>query len=137
MTILVRATPVPAAAWRCVQDLCDHTALAAQLVERGYDRYRRDIWLQEAAKAMLIELGDIAARTCRAAPMLAKKHPELCLTKLVGVRHLVAHGHFIADAEELWLILTDDLPPIAEAAATLLKKTAIEGNGPILTGSFR
>jgi len=116
------ASDLPAAVWRCLRDLVDHTDQAARLVARGRQVYQRDEMLQLAAESLFVRMGEIAARAARAAPAVQDQHPDLALRRLIDVRNVVSHGYAIIDSAQLWFILENDLPPVADAAARLLEQ---------------
>ena len=121
------APGLPANTWLFMRDLFEASKTAARLVAEGHDQYQANRWLQLAAKALVVDLGEIAARACRSCPGLDRQHPELSLRKIIGVRNLVAHGYNIVDHEELWIILATDIPPVAAAVAALLSQAPPEG----------
>ncbi|GHT15962.1 DUF86 domain-containing protein [Bacteroidia bacterium] len=65
-----------------------------------------------------------------AAYMLSKQfkaqHPEVEWHKIIAMRHVMVHGYYQIEDEEVWAIIHNDLPPLQLQINELLSQAVIE-----------
>ena len=55
-------------------------------------------------------------------------HPEIPWSRMVGLRNIVAHVYFGVDLENVWKIVSENVPPVRPALEGLLEE--LEGAEP-------
>ena len=55
-------------------------------------------------------------------------HPEIPWRRVVGLRNIVAHVYFGVDLENVWKIVSENVPPVRPALEGLLEE--LERTGP-------
>jgi uncharacterized protein with HEPN domain len=85
----------------------------------GVDRkaYNEDRTLQFALCRVLEVIGE-AARNISEDYRLA--HPQVPWAKIIGLRNKIAHEYFRLDLDMIWRIVTEDVPALAKATASLV-----------------
>lgn len=68
--------------------------------------------LPESTNWRLVVAGEAANGALRVQRDLAETFPDLA--KLVAVRNRIVHGYFSVDKLQVWTIVTEDLPGLAE-----------------------
>jgi uncharacterized protein with HEPN domain len=114
---------LPGRAIQSLNDLLHGADQAQSLVVRGHKAYWDDEALRLAGEAVLIHMGEAAARALRAAPELAQTQPNLELPNLIATRNVIAHGYDMVDHGVVWTVLTVDLPNVAKATREVLDAT--------------
>jgi uncharacterized protein with HEPN domain len=72
----------------------------------------------------LIQVFGEAAR--RVSPAFQKAHPEVPWSKIVGMRRKVVHDYLHVDFDIVWIVATQDLPPlVAELKGILLPDASV------------
>ena len=86
---------------------------ARQAVSIVNGRARADLDSDELlslALARLLEiLGEAASKVSRE---FCAKHPDMPWVQMIGARNRLIHGYFEVDADIVWNIVTEDLPPL-------------------------
>jgi uncharacterized protein with HEPN domain len=89
-------------------------AREAMALSRGKDAgaLAADRVLGLALVRLLEVLGEAAGRVSEGTKAA---HPEVPWSQIVGLRNRLIHGYDSVDLEILWMILSEDLPPLVEA----------------------
>ena len=67
----------------------------------------------------LAVVGEAAARVDEEA---RSKHPVIPWRKIVGVRNRLVHAYFDIDHDQIWRMVTEDLPTLAEHLQQILQE---------------
>ena len=121
--IVTGTPPLPERVLQALRDLVEHGNAAARLVRRGKAAYDADEMLRFAGEGLLLRAGETVVRIDKADPGFVGNHPELELRKLRDSRNVVAHGYDIVDAEIVWTILCDHLPPLVAKVDELIGRS--------------
>lgn len=101
---------------RGVDDLLADSAeaidAAAELVNLGKDRWDAERPLRLADEAVIGRLGDVATKL---PDEVINATPEIPRREVKGMRIIAAHAYHRIDYEQVWVILRDDVPRMAEA----------------------
>jgi len=62
----------------------------------------------------------IGAAIKRISPELKSMHPQIEWRKIAGFREIVSHNYFGIDADEIWDIIQNHLPPLIEKLRAIL-----------------
>lgn len=68
-----------------------------------------DVLLSLALARLLEILGEAASKISRE---FRGNHPDMPWVQMIGARNRLIHGYFDVDADIVWNIVTDDLPPL-------------------------
>jgi uncharacterized protein with HEPN domain len=79
-------------------------------VSTAGDYYHSNV-IFDATLMNFITIGEMVARVSKD---LKDKHNDLDWQKMKDFRNLVAHDYLGVDAEEVWQIIKNDLPPLRE-----------------------
>ena len=94
---------------------------ARQAVTIVNGRARADLDSDELlslALARLLEiLGEAASKVSRE---FRAKHSDMPWVQMIGARNRLIHGYFDVDADIVWNIVTDDLPPLLAELESLV-----------------
>lgn len=82
--------------------------------------YERDEIVRDAVERRLGILGEALNRAAMLEPDLVDDTPEL--RSIVGLRNRVVHGYDEVNAEIVWAVVQDRLPPLAARLAELLRE---------------
>lgn len=74
--------------------------------------------------ATLMNFINIGEMTDRVSPELKAQHPAVDWQRVKDFRNLVAHHYLGVDAEEVWQILKNDLPPLKDSIKKILDSLA-------------
>jgi uncharacterized protein with HEPN domain len=81
------------------------------------DEFSADSMLQEAVSYNLIIIGEAAA----ALPEdIISRHPDIPWPLMRGMRNVLAHRYYAAEAEVIWQTASQDLPPLVEALGDII-----------------
>lgn len=79
--------------------------------------YFRSQIVFDATLMNFISIGEMAGRI---SPELKAKYAEVDWQKMKDFRNLVAHDYLGVDAEEVWQIIKNDLPPLENSIKKIL-----------------
>jgi len=65
------------------------------------------------ALAHLVQIVGEAA--VRVSSQICIAHPEIPWREIIGMRHRTVHDYMRVDEDILWVVVTEDLPPLIEA----------------------
>ena len=74
--------------------------------------------------ATLMNFINVGEMTDRISKETKAKHPDIDWQRMKDFRNLVAHDYLGVDAEEVWQIIKNDLPPLQNAIRTILPSIA-------------
>ena len=99
---------------------------AAELIERfiaaaDLDSYRSDPMMRSAVERQLEVVGEALNRLTRADPERAERIPDI--SRIVGLRNVLAHGYDVVDDEVVWAAITIDVPDLAGTVTELLAES--------------
>ena len=83
--------------------------------------YFRSQLIFDATLMNFINIGEMSGRV---SPELRARHPEIDWQKVKDFRNLVAHDYLGVDAEEVWQIIKNDLPPLEGSIKKILSSMA-------------
>jgi uncharacterized protein with HEPN domain len=75
----------------------------------SYEYYLNSILLQSAVERQLEILGEAARRISDA---FRQEHPEIPWSDIIGQRNVIAHQYDDLKQEQLWSVVTSDIPPL-------------------------
>jgi uncharacterized protein with HEPN domain len=73
----------------------------------SYEDYLNSILLQSAVERQLEILGEAARRMSEA---FRQEHPEIPWSSIIGQRNVIAHQYDDIDLQQLWSVVTSDIP---------------------------
>ena len=94
---------------RAVTDLLRFTDEAAELAARGKPAYRADHMLQLAALAIIIRIGEAAARV---PDDVRLSYPAVAWRQIVGMRNRLVHDDDVVDYELVWEVIERKAPEL-------------------------
>lgn len=62
-------------------------------------------------------------------PEVRDAHPEIPWARMVGLRNIVAHVYFGVDMENVWKIVSENVPPVRPALVGLLEELERDPDG--------
>ena len=77
---------------------------------------------QKTFDAVLMNFVVIGEAVSRLTEGLRVENSQTPWNQIKGFRNIVAHDYFGVDAEEVWQIVKDDLPDLADAVEGILKR---------------
>ena len=92
-------------------------AIEAYLAEAGESGFRRRGMAQDAIIRQLTVLGEAAARVSNAGRLA---HGEIPWPRIVGLRNVVVHQYDRVSVDELWEILNEACPGLAQQLDDIL-----------------
>ncbi len=81
--------------------------------------FAADEFTVDAVLRNLMVLGEAARNV---PPEVRDAHPEIPWTRMVGLRNIVAHVYFGVDLENVWKIVSENVPPVRPALEGLLEE---------------
>jgi uncharacterized protein with HEPN domain len=101
-------------------------AIQGYLAEVGEGGFRRSGMAQDAIIRQLTVLGEAAARVSDAG---RTEHNQIPWARIVGLRNVVVHQYDRVSVDEVWAILDDDCPRLAQQLDAILGADPITDNG--------
>src|SRR5688572_18288082 len=101
-------------------------AIQAYLAEAGEAGFRRSGMAQDAIIRQLTVLGEAAARVSISG---RTKHRQIPWTRIVGLRNVVVHQYDRVSVDEVWVILDNDCPRLAQQLDAILGADPIVEDG--------
>lgn len=89
-----------------ILDVCQEVQL---LTEKGHEKFGRELILQRAAERMLEIIGEAASNLNEEAKEL---YPTIDWRRIMKLRIVLAHQYHRVDSEQVWMILTHDVPQL-------------------------
>ena len=86
-----------------------------------YAAYLQDDEKRDAVERRLGIVGEALHKAANLDPSLAEKLPEL--RQIVGLRNRVIHAYADVNAETIWIVVQQKLPPLQSRLATLLDES--------------
>ena len=86
-----------------------------------YEAYLCDDEKRDAVERRLGIIGEALHKATTLDPALADELPEL--RQIVGLRNRVIHAYADVNAETIWIVVQQKLPPLQSRLATLLEET--------------
>jgi uncharacterized protein with HEPN domain len=101
-------------------DIADAIRLALEFLQ-GLDRaaFNKDLKTQAAVMREITIIGEAARRI---SVPFRTRHPLLPWPRMVGIRNRLIHEYDQVDLDEVWKVLTDDLPPLLRQIESLLPR---------------
>jgi uncharacterized protein with HEPN domain len=75
----------------------------------SYEDYLNSILLQSAVERQLEILGEAARRMSEA---FRQEHPEIPWSSIIGQRNVIAHQYDDIDLQQLWSVVTSNIPSL-------------------------
>lgn len=96
-----------------MRHMLDHAREAVAMV-RG--RARRDLDADRLLQLALTRILEIVGEAAnRVTPPGRAKHPDIPWSEMINTRNRIVHGYDTVDYDIVWLILTEELPPLVAA----------------------
>ena len=89
--------------------------------DSDFAAYQQDDEKQDAVERRAGIIGEALHKATNLAPSLAEKLPEL--RQIVGLRNRVIHAYADVNAETIWTVVQQELPPLESRIATLLDES--------------
>lgn len=103
-----------------LQDMVEYARKAEEFVE-GVDF--EDFQNNEEKIFAIVRTLEVIGEAARHIPQsIRKRHPEVLWGKAIGMRNVVIHEYFGIDVEVIWRTAHEDLPPLQQAIARILKE---------------
>ena len=88
---------------------------------RSRDDFNKDEMLQVWIVRHLQVIGEAASRVTGET---RERFPEIPWNKMIGMRHVLAHGYFDIDLDIVWSVLINDLEPLKQNVQLALQTLA-------------
>ena len=85
--------------------------------ERTLEDYQTNALLRSAVERQIEIMGEAAGRV---SAEFQNTHPEIEWRKIIGQRHILAHGYGKVDHELVWLVATVHVPVLVSQLASLV-----------------
>jgi uncharacterized protein with HEPN domain len=76
---------------------------------REYAEFERETILRYALERLLITVGEAARRI---SPEVRARHPEIPWRRIVGLRNILIHQYDVVISEQLWRVVTQQVPEL-------------------------
>lgn len=86
---------------------------------RSFDDYLADVMLRAAVERQFEIIGEALVGLRRTAPDIAAAIPHL--PRIIGFRNVLIHGYATINNRAVWDVIQNDLPPLRDAVADLLR----------------
>lgn len=98
----------------------DHVLRCIERIER-YTAEGRDAFLhdEKTQDAVLRNLHTLAESTQWLAEDLKARYPEIDWRAISGFRNVIVHNYLGLDVEQVWAVVSDDLPLLASVVARM------------------
>ena len=83
----------------------------------SYEDYLNSILLQSAVERQLEILGEAARRMSEA---FRQEHPEIPWSSIIGQRNVIAHQYDDINLQQLWAVITSDIPTLISQLEPLI-----------------
>lgn len=94
-----------------VTDILEAADQLSNLVADSPEGFREDDWLRERAAERLLEIVGEAANGLSEA--FRAGMPDVEWRHIINLRHLLAHHYFRVDRDQIWTIVTVNVPALA------------------------
>jgi len=81
------------------------------------EEYLESILIQSAVERQLEILGEAARRLSEA---FLQEHPEIPWSDIIGLRNVIAHQYDDLDLQQLWSVVTENIPELIQQLEPLL-----------------
>lgn len=100
--------------------MLDHAELAHQKVA---DKSRDDFDADENLRLAVVHLIQTIGEAARLVPTERRDlHPEIPWRQIVGMRHRIVHDYIDVDFDIVWLVATQELPPLVDTLHAIISK---------------
>ncbi len=101
-----------------IRDIVEAIARIKRYPARGREAFDSD----ELIQSWLVRHIQIIGEAARSIPGdIRAKAPAVPWREIVGMRHILVHDYFSIDAEAVWKVATEDLPPLEAELNALLR----------------
>jgi len=83
----------------------------------SFEAYLESILLQSAVERQLEILGEAARRMSEA---FQQEHPEIPWSSIIGQRNVIAHQYDDINLQQLWAVVTSDIPMLISQLEPLI-----------------
>lgn len=90
-----------------------------QFTEGGREQFVKSLMVQDA---VLRNLHTLSESSTRITPEIVRYFPEVPWKEIRAFRHVVVHDYLGLDLDQIWQIVTVDLPPLKDAIREMLKR---------------
>lgn len=98
-----------------VADIVEAAQQLGELIADGRHVFDADWTRQRAAERLLEIIGEASNALSEG---FKAKHPAVSWRHIVNLRHLLAHHYHRVDMDQLWTIVTDDIPQLLAELST-------------------
>jgi len=99
-------------AHQALRDLLRFTDEAAELARRGREAFDVDHMLQLAGLAIIIRIGEAAARVPEG---IRAAHPAVAWRQIIGMRNRIVHDYDVVDYALVWEVVHRRIPELRSA----------------------
>ena len=100
-------------------DFCNRVAGSLEKHELNYELFIQDLELQDMFAFRVEQIGEYVNDL---SDRFKSGHPEIEWHKIVGFRNIVAHAYGSVDMDDLWAIITQDLPVLCNFCRKQISK---------------
>ncbi len=100
-----------------LHDMLDAAKTVTEFVhEKTYEEFQQSKILQSAVERQIEIIGEAANRTSQS---FREKHSVIPWKKIIGMRHILAHGYDIIETEILWRTAISRVPELIRQLSPL------------------
>ncbi len=99
-------------------DYCDQINDLFNEFGNSYEAYITKAAFQLSCDMCILQIGEL---TTRLTDEFKETHSEIGWRKIKALRNIHAHEYETVDVEEMWKILTEDIPALKEQLAAILE----------------
>ena len=102
-----------------LQQMLEHAREASGLMA---DKSKVELEDNRLLRLALTRLLEVVGEAANRVPSEDRaRHPEIPWVQIIGMRHRLIHGYDVGDFDVLWQTVVEDLPPLIEDLASMLR----------------
>ena len=100
-----------------ILDYCDKIERIIQRFDSSYEKFNADFVFQLSCGMCIVQIGEL---TKRFTEEFRSQHSEIAWTGIKATRNIYVHEYEKVDIEEVWSIITNDIPELKENLMKIL-----------------